>query len=282
MKIFRYIIICVLSLFPLICQADTLLKFGVYTSDKPSAVVKQFRSILNAIESGMSQRLGEQVKIKMQVASTYEIGIQDIVTGTVDFSRFGPASYITATRRNPKLTILAMESKKGEKRFNGVICVAKNSPIQTIKNLKGRSFAFGNKLSTIGRYLSQLYLFEHGIKASDLSSYEYLGRHDRVGTAVAIGKFDAGALKESTFKKLINKGKPLRALVTFPNVTKPWIARSGLNKKISHALKETLLSIKDPKVLKFLKKDGFLPGSDTDYHIIRKAMAKNHFFFNNQ
>jgi phosphonate transport system substrate-binding protein len=279
MRFIKYFVVSILMLYAFWAQADTLLKFGVYTADKPSAVVRQFRPLLNVIESEMSQRLGEQVKIKMQVTKTYEKGIQDIVKGNVDFSRFGPASYITASRQNPKLTILAMESKKGKKRFNGVICVAKDSSIQKVQDLKGKRFAFGNKLSTIGRFLSQLYLVEHGIKESDLSNYEYLGRHDKVGTAVAIGKFDAGALKESTFKKLLKKGHPLRALAIFPNVTKPWIARSGLSEKIRRTLSETLLHIKDSKALKALVKDGFLPGSDKDYAIIRSSMNRNNEFF---
>jgi len=62
--------------------------------------------------------------------------------------------------------------------------------------------------------------------AKDLASYDYLGRHDKVGAAVAAGKYEAGALKESTFKKQIKKGKPLRELARFPNVTKLWIASS--------------------------------------------------------
>lgn len=72
--------------------------------------------------------------------------------------------------------------------------------------LRGQTFAFGDERSTIGRYLSQLLLVQHGIRADELLSYEYLGRHDRVGTAVGAGQFDAGALKESTFRKLKKKG----------------------------------------------------------------------------
>ena len=38
--------------------------------------------------------------------------------------------------------------------------------------------------------------------------------------------------------------------------------------------------MKDKKALKALKKDGFVPGSDEDYAIIREAINKNHQFFN--
>ena len=62
----------------------------------------------------------------------------------------------------------------------------------------------------------------------------------KLGTAVGAGLFDAGALNESTFNKLVKKGVPIRELARFTNVTKPWIARAGLSDRIFNALQETL------------------------------------------
>ena len=274
-----WIIMVLAILLPMKADADIQLKFGVYTSDKPSEMVKSFRPTLNAIESGLANRLGEPVKISMQVANSYENGVDDLVSGAVDFARFGPASYITARESNPDIRILAIESNKGRKEFNGVICVADNSPLQGMEDLKGKRFAFGNERSTIGRYLSQLYMQEHGIRAGDLAAYEYLERHDTVGAAVAAGQFDAGVLKESTYKKMVDKGSSLRAIATFKNVTKPWIARSGMPDRVFENLQAVLLEMDDPDALKALKKDGFLAGADADYAVIRTAMQQNPRFF---
>jgi phosphonate transport system substrate-binding protein len=263
-------------------EAQIQLRFGIYTSEKPTEMVKIFRPVLNAIEADLTKRLGESVKIRIQVARNYAIGIEDLVEGKVDFARLGPASYVEAMQRNPKLKILAMESDDGNKIFHGVICVGKYSSIQDVSELRGTSFAFGDERSTIGRYLSQQYLRNHGISAFDLSHYEYLGRHDVVGTAVGAGKFKAGALKESTFNKLVEKGVPIRAIASFPNVTKPWIARQALPETHFNALRETLIHLKDPAALKRLKKDGFLPGEDEDFQVIRKAMEQNELFFTPQ
>ena len=171
---------------------------------------------------------------------------------------------------------MVIETKKGKKRFKGVICVQKDSPINNISELKGKRFAFGNEHSTIGRYLSQKYLLSHGIKAHDLAAYDYLGRHDKVGYAVAKGQFDAGALKESTFKKLVQKGQPLRVIASFDNVTKPWVAREGLDQKTQGALQRALLSIKDKKILQALKKDGFATTSIEDYQIILQISLRTY------
>jgi len=260
-------------------QAEVELKFGVYTSDKPTTMVRMFRPILNALEARLTEKTGVPTRIGLQVASSYEQGIDDLVNGRVDFARMGPASYVFSKDRNPDLRLLAMESKKGSKTFYGIICVQEQSPIQEIAQLKGRTFAFGDERSTIGRYLSQRLLAKQGVHADDLAGYEYLGRHDRVGAAVGAGQFDAGALKESTFKKLIKKGVKIRELARFPNVTKPWIASSNLDPGMATALEEALLELKDPAALKSIKKQGFLPATDSDYNIIQESIEKNGEFF---
>ena len=255
------------------------LNFGVYSSNKPSAMVRVFKPALRELERRMGERLGRDVDIRMQIARDYERGITDLTEGRVDFSRFGPASYIEAKRSNPDLRILAMENEKNSRVFYGIIAVAADSDIEDVDDLRGRSFAFGDEGSTIGRFLSQLYLEQNGIRAGNLSRYEYLGRHDKVGTAVAAGDFDAGALNEKTFKKLVEAGENLRELVRFPNVTKPWIARSGLDQEVFAALQASLLEIEDAEALAGLKVDGFLSGSDADYNDIRVAIEDNAAFF---
>ncbi|MCP4401351.1 MAG: PhnD/SsuA/transferrin family substrate-binding protein [bacterium] len=276
-------IVGILCIFAIFCagaaSAEIILAFGVYTADKPTAIITQFRPLIKILESELTETLGEIVTIKFQISGSYEAGILALVRGEVDFSRFGPASYIEAKQANADIDILAIESNQGKKRFNGVICVAEESNIQRVEDLKNKRFAFGDEYSTIGRYLSQQYLLEHHITASDLGSYDYLQRHDKVGNAVALGKFDAGALKESTYNKLVSKGRKLRVIATFPNVTKPWVARAGLPVQIKQAMTASLLAIKDKDALESLAKDGFVAGADEDYATIRKAIKNNQDFF---
>ncbi len=260
-------------------QAEVTLNFGVYATDSRGELERQFRPALAALERDLTDRLGESVTINLKVSPTYEGGLDDLVEGRVDFTRLGPASYVLGKGRQPELSILAMESKKGAKTFNGIICVGIDSDIDSVAQLRGKSFAFGDDQSTIGRYLSQLHLVENGVRAGDLSRYEYLGRHDKVGIAVGRGEFEAGALKQSTFNKLVKKGVPIRVLVTFPNVTKPWVGRAGMDSRIQEALQAALLEMSDAKALKALKVDGMLPGTDADYEVIRQSIKENGRFF---
>lgn len=276
---YRCFTVLLLSLIWLPANAEIELSFGTYTSDKPTTMVKKFRPVINALEKELEEITGEKVKIKLHISRNYQKGIEDIVSGKVDFARLGPASYIEAKHKSPGIKLIAMESKKGKKRFNGVICIRKDSEIKQLTDLRGRSFAFGNQKSTIGRYLSQALLVKNFIFAKDLKNFEYLGRHDKVAYSVANGQFDAGALKESTFKKVVKKGKSLKALVTFENITKPWVMRSNFPESLFKKIQSSLLNIRDKKALKLLKKDGFLVGSDSEYDVVRDAIKNNKEFF---
>ena len=259
-------------------HADVSIKFGTYAPDKPSAMVKQLSPSLKELSRLTSEILGEPVEIELKIVRGYTAGIQQIIDGRVDFTRVGPASYVEAKDANPNIEILAMEKKRGKKSFNGIIAVHKDSPINSLRDLRGKTFGFGNEKSTLGRYFAQLYLMEAGIRAPDLKSYKYLGRHDKVGRAVGAKLVDAGALEETTFHKLVNAGIPIRGIAKMANATRPWIARSGLDRRIFNGLQKAMLGLKNKKALKALRFDGFLPGSDADYAATRRAIRENRMF----
>ena len=276
LEIFTVISVLLLSTSPAL--ADIELVFGTYAADKPSTTVKKFKPFLDHLAVEVEARLQEPVIIKMKIAKEYEQSIDDLTGGKVDFARFGPASYITAKRINPDIQRIAMEQKSGRKRFNGVIVVHENSEISSLSELQGHTFAFGDELSTIGRYLSQSHLISAGITGDQLLGFSFLGRHDLVGAGVSDKRFDAGALKESTFKSLISNGKPLRVLFEFGNVTKPWLASADLPFRIANAMRDVMLNIADFEVLNSISKDGFISGKDEEYDFVRAAMQNSRKF----
>lgn len=251
------------------------LKFGLYTSDKPSVMYKKFKPIIKYLEND-AKKQGLDINIDLKIYPDYQSALDGIVKGEYDFARFGPASYILAKEQNKDIRLLAMEHKKGKKVFNGVFVVNTKSNIKNLSDLKNRTFAFGNSQSTIGRYLAQSEMIKAGIYAKDLKDHKYLKRHDKVALAVAYGDFDAGVIKEGTFKKYKNKG--LVKITSFQNVTKPWLVKAGIDDKVYATLKKALLKLKDKKVLKVVKKSGFLEAKDTDYQIIRDGMEKSKDF----
>jgi len=259
-----------------IASADVV-KLGVYTSDKPSTMYIKFKPIVDYLSKDLSGRLNKDIKVELKIYKTYQQAQDALIAGEYDFARFGPASYIIVKQKNPAVKLLVMENKKGKKRFNGVIITTTNSQIKSLADLKGKTFAFGNEDSTIGRYLAQNELLKDGIKGQDLQSFKFLGRHDTVFKAVSLGDFAAGSVKESTLKTY-NNNNSVRVIHKFPNVTKPWLAKATLDENLFQALKQSLLGLKDKKILKAHKVDGFYETSDKDYDFVRQGMNSSKQF----
>lgn len=266
---------------PLVAQepaaAVVSFTFGTYSFKKPTDVYNDFAPAIESLENALETRLNLPVTIDLKVYKTYEECLDKFVSGEVDFVRFGPASYVIARERNPEVQLLVAEQEDGKKRCQGVIAVRKDSPVQSLTDLKGRTFAFGDRLSTIGRFLSQAKLVEAGVTEKELKSHDYLERHDKVFKAVELGNFDAGAMHIATFEDNNAEGK-LRAICVFENVGKPWIARAGLDDRFVTALRESLLTMETPAALKALKVHGFLPAADADYQLVREGIKTSERF----
>jgi len=255
----------------------TKLVFGLYQSDKASVMHRKFNPLITYLSGEISKVIEGNVEVSLKIYRSYQQANDALVNGEVDFVRFGPASYVIAKNKAPQIQLLAMEEKKGKTRFNGLIVVNKNSPFNNLSDLEGKSFAFGNETSTIGRYLAQSELLSVGINAEKLSTFSFLGRHDKVFKAVALGDFQAGSLKESTYKKM-NKAEELKVLHRFDNVTKPWVARAGLAMDLRSALSNALIKLSDKALLKQFKVSSFVATSDADYQYVRKAMQVSQQF----
>lgn len=266
-----------LLLAPVVAQEPIHLTLGVYSFKKPTDVVRDFAAATDELGRLLSRELGRSAQINLRVFKTYDECLDKFVAGDVDLVRFGPASYVLAKQRNAKVELLVAEHEDGQKRCEGVIAVRSDSPIQTLAQLKGRTFAFGDENSTIGRYLSQAQLVAQGVYATDLKGHKYLERHDKVFKAVEVGDFDAGAMHIATFQDLNDK-KQLRELVRFPNVGKPWVARAGLDRRIVTGLQQALLSMTSPEPLKALKVHGFQATTDDDFRLVREGMKNAEAF----
>jgi phosphonate transport system substrate-binding protein len=253
------------------------LSLAIYSFKQRTEVWRQFQPVAVELSRLMTAQLGKSVVVELNVLKTYEDCLEQFVAGRVDMVRFGPSSYVLAKQRCPGVHLLAAEREDSRK--VGLIVVRGDSPVQTLADLKGKRFAFGDSQSTIGRYLSQAELANAGVLASDLASFAFLDRHDNVFKSVEIGDHDAGAMHIDTFNELNEKTpNKLRVLHAFDNAPKAWLARKGLEPAVAKALTASLLQVKSPEALKALKVPGFAATTDAEFDLVRKGMERSEMF----
>jgi phosphonate transport system substrate-binding protein len=257
--------------------------FAFYPSDKPSVVYSKFLPFVTYLQNEVNRHLKDNVKYEFEIVITqsYADHIKRMQLGEFDISRVGPASYTLLKQKIPNLKLLAIEGKKGKKNFYGHMIVYKSSTIRSVEDIKKLkkkpTFAFGNPNSTLGRYLPQTLLVENGLGKSAFSKINYLGRHDKVATAIIAGDYDIGSLKESTYKKYKSRG--LVSIGKMKNMTKPWIAHPKLSSRLIETIQEILVNYQHKSqertaALKKLKASGFFFAKDQDFNDLKQQMAK--------
>jgi len=263
-------------------QAPLKLNFGVYSIEKPTTMVHKLRPILDEIETRLSQRLERPVQIALQVSIDYEESIADLAKGKVDFARLEQSAYIQAKARQPGIKVLAVEGDNRRSASIGHFVVRDDSPLHTLEDLRGQSVAFAHPVSASDRYVPQSHLLDQGITQKDLAEVIYLDRQDKVAAAVAMGKVAAGAISENTLRDQIARGASLRSIWDYTNPTRPWVARADMPRDQALRLSEVLISMRGVKVLELIKKDCFIPGADSNFHMVKQAIEKNWLFTGNQ
>jgi len=105
--------------------------------------------------------------------------------------------------------ILTKVDKRGVSQFGSVIITsAGNTKINSIQDLKGKTFAGANPSGLGGWILGYDYLLSQGIDANnDFSRVDFLGRQDNIVDAVNKGMVDAGVVRTGVLEKMSSTGK---------------------------------------------------------------------------
>lgn len=181
---------------------------GVITSENESDKVIRYKPV----EQYFEKRFG--IKINWRTATDYAGIIEGVKAGKIQLAYFGPASYakcyiVTNGKVTPLAGALDEEGKLG---YYSVIVVKKDSPYQSVNDLKGVKFAFADPNSTSGHQAPRFFLAEEGIKADEFfGSCTFSGSHENSVIGLLNGTYDAVAThykseESSNMSRMESKG----------------------------------------------------------------------------
>jgi len=253
--------------------AKQRIRFGSVAMDIPAVMHRR----LTPLTHYLSQTLGMPVSLKL--AENMPGAIRDVADGKVDLAYLTPVAYLKAhSKSGVKLVVKTITEGKGS--FKLMIVVRSDSPIQSVADLAGKKFAFGDRAALLQRAV----VVGSGVKLSQLQSYDFLGHYDNIVRAVLHGEYDAGIVKDTMAYKW--QGKGIRVIYASEDLPPYNIAaRANISDKMLHKLKKAFLDLdarnsEHMKIIKTLDKnyDGFATTSDREYDIVRKLIAPfNHY-----
>ena len=243
------------------------LTFGIYPYDTPTQIYQNFEPLMKYL----SKELG--IPVKIVIAPNYMSHIINIGEGRVDLGFMGPSPYIKAKDKYGSVELLARLMMKNNKNDRLVIVAHKDSGISGLKDLKGKTFAFGDFQSYGSHFYPRYLLNKNNVRLKDLKSYDFLGSHSKVVLAVSHKDFDAGGVREDIYEKY--RDRPVK-IVAGPFTIPPHVivCRKELPAQIKTRVRTLLLDLRDKGILQGIDQalEQFGPVRDEDFKQAREVV----------
>lgn len=180
------VLLCLALIAPAIAQQGPL-KFGVglFQPDR-----ERNDATYRPLAQYLQQQLGREVKLF--TVDTWEGLAKSLANGETDLSLMGPWGYVLANHE-AGAQVVATILYDGKPEYFAITVTGPKSGIRSLADLKGKTFAFGDKGSTSG-YLIPLHFFmTKGIEPEKYFSKVTYTAHQAIEMAVTRGDLDAGA-----------------------------------------------------------------------------------------
>ena len=264
---------------------STPLKVGIIPFDKVDALQASFKQYADYLGNKSGRPGGE-----VYVTGNYAGILQALRSDQIDCAYLNPLSYVLAVQEfkdTPEHLIpLAMLYFHGSLTYKGIIFVRADSGINTLKDLKGKSFAFGDQTSTSGYLYPAGMLKEAGVDPkTDIKGVNISGN---AGVMSVFNKTaDGGATYETGIETAFTdtptqkvddaKVKQFKVIATTdPIPNGMFVARANLDPATLDKLKAALANINtDPSgqaALKAIPKGGWdkmVPADDKIFDSVR-------------
>lgn len=227
----------------------------------------------------LATKLGR--KVVLRTVDTWEGLAKSLSNGETDISLMGPWGYVLANHQASAQAVATI-LYEGKPQYFAIMVTHPKSGIKRIEDLKGKSFAFGDKGSTSG-YLIPFHQFQK----MNIDPEKFLGKviytkHQAIETQVARGELDAGAdynrNRDAMIADGLIKAEDSRIFWTsapLPNDALAVSAELYKDKALVARLQQALESIgaelkNNPKLLP-ARYTGFVRKDNTYYKPIRDA-----------
>ena len=205
-------------------------------------ITQDYKPVFN----GITKHYGIYFDIK--AGSSYAAVVEGMCNDQADIAWFGASTYGEAYKRCG-VDLLAVDVEKGDSSYYSGIFTRKGNGIKSIKDLHGKSMAFGSTSSTSSFNFPVAMLIAEGVDpAKDLSKIVIAGSHSASLAALAEGKVDAAAASYNSFGKAVKKGAidpskfgPLAKSQPIPNP--PMAMNKGLSPELKKKLRQAFNNI---------------------------------------
>jgi len=274
-RTFKSLMTCAWLAFALGAQAQQVLRVTAIPDESPTELARKFEPLGKYLEA----KLG--MKVEWTPVTDYAAAVETLVNRKIDLAWFGGFTFVQSSVRSGGKTIPLVQREE-DAVFKSVFIAGRDSGINKLEDLRGKTLSFGSQSSTSGHLMPRSYLLAAKIDPDkDLKRISFSGAHDATIAAVASGKVDAGALNISVWNKFVEDKKVDPAAVKVIYTTPAyydynWTVHADMPAALREKIARAFLDL-DPataqgaEILKLQRAAKFVPTKAENYDGIKSA-----------
>ena len=223
-----------------VAQAAPLLKLSALPDEGASEQQRRYAPLVRYLSAELKQ------KVQFVTLPDYSSVAEALGRGKLDLAWLGGFSYVQASQLG---AIRPIAQREEDPQHTSVFIAHADNSVAHLKDLKGKTFAFGAQTSTAGHLMPRYFLQRDGLRPdTDFRRLRYSGSHEVTALWVASGKVDAGVLGSAGWQRLLDSDKidlnDVRVIATTPAYSEyNWSVRPGLAGRVRQKLSQALLAL---------------------------------------
>ena len=232
----------VLSVSAVFSHATDVLRVSAIPDEAPTELLRKFKPLGAYLEQQLD------IKVQFIPVADYAAVVEALAADRVDLAWLGGFTFVQTRLKTGNAVPLVQRAE--DEKFTSKI-ISADPAVQSLQDLKGKTFAFGSVSSTSGSLMPRFFMLQDGIKPEDFfSRIAYSGAHDATAAWVQAGKADGGVLNAAVWDKLVAADKvdtdKVRVIATTPPYYDyNWTVRGNLDAELQEKIKAAFLVL-DP------------------------------------
>lgn len=258
----------------LIKATEKPIVFGVFPRRNIRVTMKLFLPLARYLEKS----IGHEVKI--ETAKSFADFWRQVKERRYDLVHYNQYHYIVS-HEHYGYDVILRNKELGKSTIAGSIIVRRDSGINSVADLKGKTILFGGGKTAMQSYIAAKWLLKRGglqtgdykekfaINPPNTIISTYFKRADASGSGDVVMRLD------NVMQRIdVSQLKFLKKTVQLPQL--PWAIRRELDPLLKKKIQLALSTLKDTdegrKILRSAKLDGLVPTVDSDYDRHRKII----------
>ena len=213
--------------------------------------------------------------VKLIIPTNYAATVEAIGNGSADLAHFGGLAFLKAQARYGAQPLV----QRVEDRAFHALFVTSSPGVKTLADCKGKTFAFGDVISTSGHLIPAKELLAAGVDPTKDITARFSGNHTNTAIAVNAGQVAAGALDETVYHKMvddktIDEAKARVFHTSEPFVDYCWAAGKSVDAATATSIKNAFLTLKEGPVTQLLRGTTYVAATNAEYESLRQVAQK--------